>query len=188
MPKRFSRLKYALRALQNPLESSSNTPPAGSVLDNYNKVVTGQTKPTYTREAASKPGSLLTRAVNPFGIDSANAPALIKVSNRSFANSSISATRTACSILADNATGAMRYLRFRPAQVVIFLISASQTETLSTSKITGVKYNPREGSSFVLPFGKGVAGDSYSDKRGAILAAAPDTQGLSFKPEYAPNI
>jgi hypothetical protein len=129
---------------------------------------------------------MIRKGVKSFGLSEITNPGVVRVSSRAFTASPISAIITACAIVAGDATGITRYVGFRPARVAIF-IKGSQVDTLETSQFTGVKYNPRDGASYTLPFGKVAGTDSYSERREAIIVAADiATMQLSFKPEDSP--
>jgi hypothetical protein len=191
MARRFSRLGYALKSLQSPLGGTDNNPATGSILANYKDFRDGKKVVNYVRDAASKPGSLVDVGLNPFysplGTGEENW-VVVKASNRAIVSTAVSAIRAQCN-LDTTPSGAYEGIRgFQPAQVIVFVKSGTQLDTKETSQITGVRYNPMEGTSYTLPYGQ-VTGSLYEeDVRANIITSntVPATNKLRFTSERRP--
>ena len=79
---------------------------------------------------------------------------------------------------------------FKPARAIIFIPSvagdADSVGTEKTSQITGIKYNPRDGNNFTLPFGQPGTATNLNAVQSAIKSAVNgiDTaRSVSFQPE-----
>lgn len=169
--KRFSRLKYALKSLQSPLGGTNNDPITGSILANYKDFRDGKKVVDYSRESTSHPGSLVDIAINPFFQDlDADKPVYSKISNRVLTLTNLNTTRAAANIITTIPPGATELKAYTPAKATVFL-PATQSDTKKPSQITGVAYNPKEGASFTIPYGK-KTGELYENVvRASILTA-----------------
>lgn len=175
--RRFSRLRYALKSLQSPLGGTDNNPAAGSILGNYKDFRDGKIVVDYTRDAASKPGSLVEVAVSPFyKILDATTPARVKMSKRVLDQGALAGTRTASNLITTVPAGAVEEQDYVPAKAIVF-IPGVQAETLETSQITGVKYNPKEGASYTIPLGQATGEIYEGEVRGLVLVAVAAIAG-----------
>lgn len=183
-------MNYALKTLKSP-SADENTPPpappAGTVLEKF-ATRAGRTI-SYTRNAASKPGTRVDVKLNPFGyaVDDANV-VITGASTRSITNREKilkSALVTTLKWKADTFVGGTIRRGFVPAKAIFFQKLPTQTETKSTSKITGLKYNPVEGDSYTLPFGATATGDTEKEggMRAAIIADLQAGVSVSFTAE-----
>lgn len=187
MAKRFSRLKYALKAIQDPTsDTEANRPPAGSILFKYNEFAIGSRDVEYPRDPDSNPGELKTVGVNPFGYP-VSAESLVKVpiSNRVLTNQTLSASRDAANIQTNTSAVVLDLDGFVPAKATVFIEAATQPTTPETSKITGVRYKKRAGTSFSFPYGSKTGEIHESVVRAGIqVAVVQITRGsVSFKSE-----
>lgn len=186
MAKRFSRLSYALKKLLNSPTfdgtGTGNTPPTGSVLEKYASAVKNGVK-YGAKPAASKPGEIITVAVNPFGLGAADANKYaVKMSKRSFDKTELAGVKTACNILVYDPAEHERLAGYRPAKANVFILGA-QTSTEKTSKVTGLKYNPRDGHGYTFPVGT-KTGTTLMEARKAIITAAKTANAkVSFQSE-----
>ena len=132
---------------------------------------------------------MVKRGVQPFLLEGDANPASVRVSNRALTNGALSSIITACALQPANTSGLTKYYGFKPAKVVV-LIKGSQVDTKETSKITGIKYNPIDGNTFTLPFGRNTTTDTLAERRSAIItAAAANTNiALSFKTEDVADV
>ncbi|NEO88523.1 MAG: hypothetical protein F6J87_30480 [Spirulina sp. SIO3F2] len=190
--KRFNNLEAALKSLRNPGTGTFDptTIPSGSVLDNYYKFKTGQTSYTVTRTPESLPGGYDIKEVLAFGDLNSADPIAVGVSSRAAAAIASLGVSALDLNLDDLATG-VNLRDFIPAKAVIFKPDA-QVANQETSQITGLKYDPREGASYTLPFGQKSGGSGAGDLtyRGvaAGIAAASEAAGesVSFQEEDYP--
>jgi hypothetical protein len=181
MPKRFSRYEFALKAVDG-------APPGGSPAGKYRDYKTGVTKPQYTRENGSNPGSLTTVGLKPFGTVGAtiyvaqySERARGKMGTCGLSDSALGIDST----IPDNATVNPGFV---PAKAVVQRRGSGGTPT--PSKITGVSYKKGGGAaSYTFPMGrKGESGEasSFVGMAGDIRQII-DTQqvphSVSFKPE-----
>jgi hypothetical protein len=138
-----------------------------------------RTEPTsYTRSSSSNPGGYIRVAVTPFGADAAQ-DLIIKASRR--ANTELDTLLGAR--IKITLTGALRLPGFEPAKVVVF--RGTGGDAPETSKITGLSYNKRTGSSYVHGFGAGTATEREVEAQSAITEAVMATanSSISFTPE-----
>ena len=190
MANRNKILKKSLKYIQSPTGGSNNIPPEGSVLANYLDYVTGATQVSYPRGDESKPGTLPLVAIAPF----ADPSLIIRVKASARALTTMeSGIRTACNIDQDatnvqNANPAPR--GFIPAKVTIFRPDvageANSSSAPVTSQITGIRYDPRDGNNFTLPFGQPGTATTLSAVQSGIKTAvlgAGVARSTSFQPE-----
>lgn len=182
MAKRFSRLKYALRTIQSPTGTSNNQPAAGSILEKFQQYQVGGADINYPRAATSKPKSLLQFAVQPFAFAVGTTYALVPLSQRVDENTGIDAVQTACNLAPATTAGAAIFRGFIPAKVTV-MIKGAQSDTQKFSQITGIPYNPVEGASYTLPYGKSATNENEMEVRNAITAAANVAWSLNFNSE-----
>lgn len=180
MARRFKSYKRALDLLRNPTTGAvAGNPPAGSALENYKKWRGGEVEVSYPRSAESKQGEMLEVSVHPFGLASTStALAIVGFSKRVNDQANLANIKTACnhSIVDFDAHG--RRAKFKPAKAVIF-IPGTQVNTDVPSKITGVKYNPREGASFTIPYGQKTGATNEGDVRTDIQTAVNAITGAT---------
>lgn len=134
---------------------------------------------TYTpRPAGSRPGGFQAIQVRPFGLDVTD-PVRCKVSQRAFAavNSIIGARGVEATPTADIIGG------FSPAKAIIFIATGSEVET--TSEITRLRYQKRQGASYTHAFGGSTATEKEFTAQAEILTAAATSTNrtVSFQPE-----
>jgi len=193
MPKRFSRLNYALKLLQNPatIDDPNATPidpPDNSALKNFADFRAGKKKIKVEYPDESKPGSIITVGVRPFSlpIDAAN-QFLVPISNR--ANEEKQNLMAATHNHLANTDDVVENASLVPARAIIFRTDSGATEQVKTSSITGLKYTTKAGESFTIPFGAAATGDETYElpARTAIVAQIKGNQTLkltvSFEPE-----
>jgi len=191
--RRFRGLEATIKNLKNATSGTLDPSviPAGSVLKNYLDVKTGAKTVSYTRQPDSRPGSFVNRQIHAFGLLPADDPIILKVSNRAITGLSSVLTITALKLNLDDVSTAGSTLEgFAPA-LAVFFKDAAQNDTKEESKITGRKYNPREGNSYTLPFGLKAtgtgAGDlTFSGVAAGIVAALGAGEKVSFQPEKFP--
>lgn len=187
MTKRFSRLKYALRAIQDPTsDGTANQPPNGSILENYTEFASGSRQVSYPRDANSLPGEFTPIGVNPFGLpDNASNIVRTGISDRVLTANAISTVRTAANIETDAELAVLELRGFVPAKAVVFIADATQPTQPETSQITGLKYKKRAGVSYTIPYGQNTGAVHESVVRGNIIAAVEsiDRASVSFKSE-----
>jgi len=187
MGKRFSRLNSALRYLQKTAGGDASDAPAGTFLAKYQDYKAGKVKPEYTRNDASKPGSLEIRELEPFGVDPTTfVPARVPISNRaltSITGYNISLTELGVSNVSQ--TG-LEYKSFIPAKAIIRKVGTAES-TPKSSKITGFPYKGRaNANSATFPFGQTESKKLYGEQKAAIIAKveAGSNLAVSFKPEF----
>ncbi|MDJ0593444.1 MAG: hypothetical protein QNJ72_26240 [Pleurocapsa sp. MO_226.B13] len=187
MARRFSRLKYALRAIQDPnSDEARNEPPTGSILDKFQEFQSGSAGISYPRDEDSLPDSLDPVGVNPFGLLlNANNVVRIKISNRVLTETSLSAVRTEAGIETDPANAVLTLSGFTPAKATVFIEDATQPTAPETSQITGIRYKKRAGSSYTVPYGQKTGQTIEGQVRAAITTAVTSIPraSVSFKSE-----
>lgn len=183
--KRFSKLKYGLTMLRSP-NSTGDTPdaPAGTVAKNFQDFAAGKKKLSYPRDEASKPGELLKISVLPFYFGgAAGKETIVTQSRRGDEQGSMNGVQSACNqIAADPETHSV--LRgFVPAKAVVFDFGTATTST--TSQITGIRYDKRNGNSFTFAYGASATENAEGNVRADILTAvdAIGTASVSFTSE-----
>lgn len=163
MGRRFSRIKAAPRLQQA-----------------YTNYKTWQdTVKTYTpRAAGSNPGGFVSVQVRPFGSEMTD---LVKVKVSRRANQAIGSDIGARAAVA--APTAIRLPGFQPAKVVVF--RGTGTDTQTTSEITKLQYQKRNGASYTHAFGGSTATEKEFEAQDVLLAAFVATAGtsVSFSPE-----
>lgn len=184
MPKRFSRYKFALKAVDG-------APPAGTALARFKSYRDGSSTPTYTRAASSNPGELKSVYVIPFG-EGADVYYLVTVSDRALGQQALVGGQAELKYLfpagLPDAASSTESNKFSPATVTVF--DPTGAPTTETSQITGVQYKKRTGASYSLPFGKAAAATgaaaAFKTRANAIKAAAETAapeNSVTFKPE-----
>ena len=194
MGKRFSRLDYAMKLLQDPsrVDDENATPvepPAGSALDNYAKFLTGKKKLEVNYPDDSKPGSIITVGIRAFGLPAtANNSFLVPISER--ANEQKKALMEATHNHLKDVDNLVENASLTPAKAIIFRAENNATAQVKTSSITGLKYKRIAGVSFTIPFGAAETGDEAYElpARTAIVQQLDSNQNLnlsvSFEPEH----
>ncbi|MEC4896394.1 MAG: hypothetical protein SAL07_25845, partial [Oscillatoria sp. PMC 1051.18] len=173
MPKRFSRLNYALKTLKNPNADAGDpapNPPAGSILEKFNTRYARNI--VYQRDTNSRPGNLLEVVINPFGkkinADGANRR---KVKFSSRASTALDATiKNKANFITGADAGGDEVRGFIPAKAIITNYTGNGTPT--DSKITGIKYLKRDSNSWTMPFGASATEPFEDEARDAIKNAA----------------
>lgn len=185
MSKRFKRLEYALRTLQTPTGSSDNDPPAGSVLEEYQRFKLGKKDITYTRAETSNPGAFDNVSIEPFGYPITTQHTIVPASNRALTNTTLNAVITACGIGNPPNGNATALFDFTPARVTVFIPSGGAAPQPEPSQITGIRYRKRGGNSWTLPYGQRTGKTNESEVRADIRAAAPGGSNwtISFNSE-----
>lgn len=183
MPKRFSRYKFALKA-------AGGEAAAGSPLKKYQDFVEGRATPEYTREVGSLPGKEIPIYVIPFG-EATDIFYLIGLSTRANAQiglvggASALKTETVTSLPDGSDTAVSN--KFTSAAATVFVGTGTGTAILS--QVTGVRYKPRNGQSYTLPFGKGAGATgpaaTFKGRATVIQETVVATPGrtVSFRPE-----
>lgn len=190
MVKRFSRLNYALKTLKNPNDDDNSTEnvnaPAGTVLAKYQK--SKQSSVSYgSRDAGSKTQGLVEVATIPFaeGVVNNNKAKLVGMSKRAHVSALASLVKAACNYEDYVPANHDLLSLYKPAQAIIFEGTGYKSE--KPSKITGIKYKPRNGNSYTFPFGAETA-KTLKIVRDEIKMAATSIRQVSFKNEVYPNI
>ena len=183
--KRFSRLRYGLTMLQNPTTgASAGDPPAGSVAAEFKEFISGEKNISYTRDAASKPGSIEKVSVLPFYFAGATGKeTIVSQSARADTRTELDGVQTACNQIAADLDTHSRLANFIPAKAVVF--DYSGTTTAATSQITGLRYDKRNGASYTFPYGASATEQAERNVRQDILTAvqALGTASVSFTSE-----
>ena len=183
MPKRFSRYQFALKA-------NKGVAAEGSPLKEYLEYKTGVKKVTYTRDTASNTDGFTPIYLVPFG-EGEDIFYLSQISNRALAQVALAGGQSELkyvlvSAITNQITSESN--KYTPAAATVF--KAQGDGTSPPSKITGVEYRKRGGSSFTFPFGKAAAAEgaaaTFKVRAKAIKAAAIPTNSnntVSFRPE-----
>lgn len=189
MAKRFNNLDAALKYLRsiNATEDAvAPDAPAGTQLKRYQDFKSGKIKVEYTRSATSNQIALDPVALLPFsGATGSTDKFIVELSRRSKNNIAVAAVTLDLLNITETLTGADKIYGFTPARVII----RNTTGTGSVpkdSKITGAPYKVKGTSaSYTFPFGSKASAGSYSEIRGAIIAAISNdgNRSASFKPE-----
>lgn len=189
MARRFSRLKYALKTLKTPGTINSTgvvpTAPSGTILAKF-QTAQAQGVEYGDRAAESKIGGLVLVSVNPFalGAGTANNKAVL-MSKRTRNGALFTSFKDDCNIVDYDALHE-KIKKYSPAKAIVFK-KGTQADTKKTSKITGIKYNPTEGSSYTFPFGTKPSATLIL-VRGAIVAqTVASGASVSFRPEIYPG-
>jgi hypothetical protein len=181
MAKRFSDLKKALKYIQSttwtPGDPISNAP-SNSALGNFQAWLSGNNREVGTRDAQSKTGGFEKVSINPFAYQlDPDGEILIPISKRALERDSISAVRVASNVVTSPAPSAKAPPRgFIPAKAIVFIPSV-QSDVKSTSNITGLKYNGKEGTSYTIPMGQATSEIYESQVQGLVrdaVDALPD--------------
>jgi hypothetical protein len=185
MAKRFSRLKYGLDMLRTP-NSTAAAPdaPTGTVARRFQDYKAGKVKPTYVRDAASKPGEILKVSVLPFHFGGvANTELIVAQSKRADERPELAGVQTACNQVTANFTLHTKGGKFRPAKATVF--DFGTTSTAELSQITGIRYSKKAGNSYTFPYGASATEKAESEVRKGIIAAvdALGTSSVSFSSE-----
>ena len=129
---------------------------------------------------------ILKVSVNPFGYPTAEGNlAIVPISQRASLSTVGTAIRTAANIDDETEVGAQTLSGFIPAKATIFAGTGATTEVADGSKITGLRYDKRNGASYTIPYGASVARPKEVEVRAAIKAAlvASPNATVSFKSE-----
>lgn len=171
MPRRFSRLRYAINSLKTATSTGVPSLPAGSPLDNFQKYVAGDVEPTYVREPGSLPGAFLNVNIQPFGyLLDPNNFFIVPFSKRVNDASSMSTVIPVCNHNdALTGTGILAE-EFEPAKAIVTQTTGTTQET-ETSQITGKEYRFKAKSSYTIPYGKKTGVLLEKEVRDAIVTA-----------------
>lgn len=135
-------------------------------------------KPYKARSSGSKPGGLTPIQVRPFGRDGTT-EIRIMMSRRAFntVNDIIGARGPVATATA------VRTPSFSPAKAIVFVGTGSEVQT--TSEITRLSYQKRQGASYTHPFGGSTATEKEFEAQNSILTAAltAPNRTVSFVPE-----
>lgn len=187
MGKRFSRLEYALRAIQDPTsDGARNEPPTDSILDKYQEFQSGSAGISYPRDEDSLQGSIEKVGVRPFALPLAAGNLIsVPISNRALTETQVSTVRTAANIETNNELAVLDLRTYKPARAIVFIEDATQPTQKIPSKITGVPYLPTKGSSYTIPYGKDTGEEYENEIRTQITAAVAGISRASvqFKSE-----
>lgn len=190
--RRFKGLEATLKNLQDATTGTFDptTLPANSVVSNYLKFKTGETKIDITRTPESLPGNLIEKTVIPFSRALADGGIVVLCSLRAFESLNLTGVTATNLNISDPTTDESPLRGFIPAKAILFKEDATQVDTKVDSQITGRKYNPREGASYTLPFGQkdaGIGADlTYAGVAAGIRASVNVETNVSFEPEYFP--
>jgi hypothetical protein len=188
MGKRFSRLNYALKAIQNPAGTSSNEPPVDSIAGNFRDFRDGRSVINYPRDPSSLPGGLNVVWVSPFHTPfDAGSGATIGISDRveALTLTTIAATRTAAGVITAAPTDIIDVKKFTPAKAIVRL-GATGAGVNTVSQITGVSYSKKDDPSYTIPMGQKTGSTFESEVRADVLAAVNaigDDASVSFDSE-----
>ena len=189
MPKRFNNLDAALKYLRSTSAAEDDIAPdapTGTQLRRYQDFKAGKIKVEYTRATDSNQIALDPVALLPFsGAAASTDKFIVEVSRRS--KNSIAAAGVTLDLLniSETLTDADKIFGFTPARVTIRNTTGTASAT-KDSKITGAPYKTKgDSASYTFPFGSQASAGSYSEIRGAIIAAISDdgNRSASFKPE-----
>ena len=184
--KRFKSYERALQIIKDPDAPAD----ADLTLDKQSPLYLYFTRKTrnitYTRSTDSKPKKILEVSIKPFGAaaDATNL-AIVSFSQRVKEENAVKDIITACNHNEVDISFHSPRVGFKPAKATIFIPAATQSTTKEPSKITGVLYNPREGSSYTIPYGQKTGAIYESLVRENIQTAvnAITTATVSFKSE-----
>jgi hypothetical protein len=189
MPKRFNNLDAALKYLRSTSADSDDIAPdapAGTQLRRYQDFKSGKIKVEYAREGTSNQIALDPVALLPFSNPASSTDKfIVQMSRRSKNNVGAAGVTLDLLNVSETLTDAEKIYGFTPARVTIRNISGTAT-TSKDSKITGAPYKVKgDAASYTFPFGSQATAGSYSEIRGAIIAAISDdgNRSASFKPE-----
>lgn len=185
MPQRYRQLRNALRTLRTP-NSDGAVPqaPSGSILRNFQEVISGERVVSYTRSEASRQGSIEQISVFPFYAGGlANTEVLVGISRRANEETRVSGVRTACNHQAPDLDTHDVINNFQPAKAVVSIAGATSTER--TSQITGERYQDDNSESYTLPYGATASEQFEGVVRATILVAVNgiNNASVSFRPE-----
>lgn len=190
MAKRFSRLKYAYKAIQaNGVvpETGGTQPAAGSPLKGYLDYRSGAKQITYGSRGTSSPGGFELVGVNPFAISQATTSIFaVNFSSRASGQGDIATLITAANHSAADAIAVTNTGRYRPAVAIASVKDAESAAGEGTSKITGLKYAKDGSVTYTIPYGADATSTRESEVRADILDAAADSTKdirVSFKSE-----
>lgn len=189
MPKRFNNLDAALKYLRSTgatEDAIAPDAPTGTQLRRYQDFKAGKLKVTYTRATSSNQIALDPVALKPFADPAASTDKfIVDVSRRSKNNIAAAGVTLDLLNISETLTDASKIFGFTPARVTIRNVTGTGT-ALKDSKITGAPYKTKgTAASYTFPFGSQASGGSYSEIRGAIIAAISDdaNRSASFQSE-----
>lgn len=178
-------MKRALELLRTP---NSNTPapdaPQGSILKNFQDFNSKKTIVSYPRSEDSKPGSIEKVSVLPFYFGGADdKQTLVPFSQRVDDESSLDGVQSACNHVQADVENHLELRGFIPAKATVTVLSGTTSQ--ETSKITGIRYQKRNGKSYTLPYGASNAEKAEGNVRADIVAAvnALGNAAISFTSE-----
>lgn len=170
MPKRFSRLKYAVKKLGAT---------GGAAIEAYQRFERGESN--YTTTPVDK-GAEVSVIIQPFGY-STDRPVITSYSGRAAQNLAGAGVDAALlgHLAADPDAGYQP--GFIPAKAIVFVGTAAGVVT--TSKITGLSYKKKGGASYTFPFGRVGAAAGEFERQAAIVTAVEGTaaRSVSFQSE-----
>lgn len=184
--RRFKTLERALKLLRNPANpDQAVTPTTGSALDNYQKWKKGDVTVTYTRSAESHPGALIDVALLLFSFPTTEGAAMCKASKRAIEAASTHGIAKTEAGLTDEPAGDIDYPGdFIPAQAIV-IVNGTTASTPVESKLTKIRYKPKNSKSYTIPFGKTATNNTYLKQAQALktIVNAVATRNVSFYPE-----
>lgn len=187
MGKRFSRLKYALRAIQDPTsDASANTPPTNSILDNYNEFATGSRQVSYPRDSDSFQGETNIIGVVPFGLELSQANIVrVGIGKRALDYITAQTLTTPAGIETNQELAVLELKGYTPAKAIVFVQAATQPTQPETSQITGIPYKKTEGVSYTVPYGQSTGTTKELAVRASIQTTVSNIAraSVSFKSE-----
>jgi hypothetical protein len=171
MPKRFSRLKYAVKKLGAT---------GGAAIEAFQRFERGESN--YTTTPVDK-GSEESVIIQPFGY-SADRPVIVSYSGRAALNltgAGLSAANLG-HLAPDPDAGYQP--GFIPAKAIVF-VGTTGSGVATVSKITGLSYKKRGGASYTIPFGRVGATEGEFERQSAIVTAVESTptRSVSFQSE-----
>lgn len=191
MPKRFNKLKAALRYLR-PLSGGENatTPdaPAGTALKKFQDYLSGKTKIEYTRSNSSKPGEILDVSLRPFAFAAADART-IRTTISTRAQSNIGTFELSLVQLGLDETPeatAIEMVGFKPARAICRHTTGTTPGSPISSKITGQSYRTKAATTYTFPVGRTTNEPTWAEQRSVIankIELLSGTKSVSFKPE-----
>lgn len=169
--------------------SVSGEAPVGTPLRNFQEYRAGRVRRTVTRAENSYPGRRSNYKINLFSEPNTSNLAITTLGSRARGNLtglSLDLDVLGLEAIATGQTVTPQFTgRFTPAKVTCFRSTATGRGTPTNSRITGLSYRQKEGSSNTFPFGRASSGatQGYRERAIAIDSATGPTVTCSFTPE-----
>ncbi len=183
MTRRFNNLDSALKLLR-PLSGGDAVDLADTTaLGKWQNYRAGKVSVSYTRAATSNPEDLLNVQILPFALPSDSTQrAIVPLSLRAKNNLGDTGAAQADFNFADVTEAGVDFQGFVPAKATVRVATATATE--KTSKLTGLKYKTKGGSSYTFPVGSKASNGRFSEVIKAISTKVVSaTRSVSFTGE-----